>query len=144
MLALIASLYLPAARAADGAALFAAQCAGCHQAKGEGVEGMYPPLMGLAPWLAKPEGRAYVAQVITHGLFGGIEVGGKPYNGGFMPTFSHLSDDELLAVLGYVAEQLNTPAKGYSPIDAAALEAARKSTATGPALKAVRDKLPPR
>ena len=59
---------------ARGRALFfseRAQCASCHQPDGSGVEGMFPPLAKrLAPWLALPAGREYVAQVMMNGRFG--------------------------------------------------------------------------
>ena len=46
---------------ADGAAIFAAQCASCHQADGAGLPGVFPPLAG-SEWVnGKP---ALVAQIL--------------------------------------------------------------------------------
>lgn len=133
-----------AARAETGAEMFAAQCSGCHQADGSGVEGMYPPLTGLSGWAATPAGRAYLAQVLTHGLFGAIQVGGASYMGGLMPGFGHLKTEEIVDLLNFVTGTLNKPAKGYTPFDAALVEAARAAKYSGPEMKAVRDQLPKR
>jgi mono/diheme cytochrome c family protein len=141
-----ALLLLPASAAfADsGAEMFATQCSGCHQADGSGVEGMYPPLTGLSAWAATPAGRDYLAQVLTHGLFGQIQVGGASYMGGLMPGFAHLKTEEIVELLNFVTGTLNKPAKGYAPFDAALVEAARATKLSGPEMKPVRDKLPKR
>jgi mono/diheme cytochrome c family protein len=63
--ALGAALALAAgAAAAPGPAEdYLLHCSGCHQQDGAGVPGVVPPLSGLAPFLAKPEGRAYLVRV---------------------------------------------------------------------------------
>jgi mono/diheme cytochrome c family protein len=38
-------------------------CSGCHQRDGAGVPNLVPPLSDLAPFLATPEGRAYLVRV---------------------------------------------------------------------------------
>lgn len=133
-----------AALADSGAEMFATQCSGCHQADGSGVEGMYPPLTGLSAWASTPAGRDYLAQVLTHGLFGPIQVGGASYMGGLMPGFGHLKTEEIVELLNYVTGTLNKPAKGYAPFDAALVESARAAKLSGPEMKTVRDKLPKR
>ncbi|MDB5970928.1 MAG: cytochrome c [Hydrocarboniphaga sp.] len=143
-LLLAISLPAPAVMADPGAEMFATQCSGCHQADGSGVEGMYPPLTGLSAWAATPAGREYLAQVLTHGLFGTIEVGGASYMGGLMPGFAHLKIEEIVDLLNFVTGTLNQPAKNYTPFDAALVEAARAAKLSGPAMKPVRDKLPKR
>lgn len=89
-----------AARAQEdssGAALYAASCAGCHQAGGEGLPGTFPPLAGN-PAAADPE---YVATVIAEGKSGPIEVSGVPYDG-VMPPFGNLTPDEVAAITDHV------------------------------------------
>jgi mono/diheme cytochrome c family protein len=86
---------------ADGAAIFAAQCASCHQAAGTGVPGAFPPLAG-SNWV---NGRdVTLTQILLHGIQGTLTVNGTAYNGA-MPSFGHLSDADIAAVLTYVRSQ---------------------------------------
>ena len=53
-----------AAGAAPGPAEdYVLHCSACHQQDGAGVPGVVPPLSGLAPFLATPEGRTYLVRV---------------------------------------------------------------------------------
>lgn len=81
----------------EGASIYEADCASCHQANGEGISGSFPPLAGN-PAVAD---EAYVASVVRDGLSGAIEVLGVSYDS-TMPPVS-LSDDEVAAVAAYVA-----------------------------------------
>jgi mono/diheme cytochrome c family protein len=85
-----------AAAAVDGAAIFSARCAACHQATGAGLPGVFPPLAG-SNWV---NGRdTTVIQIVLHGIQGTLTVNGVTYNGA-MPTFGpQLSDAEIAAVL---------------------------------------------
>jgi mono/diheme cytochrome c family protein len=116
-----------AARAADGAALFATHCVACHQAGGVGTPGLAPALAGdLGRRAALPAGRDYLVQVMLAGLNGPIQSDGQAYNG-FMPSFARLSDAELAALLNHVVLELNAQAlpAGYQPLGAAEVAAAR-------------------
>lgn len=83
----------------DGAAVFSARCAACHQATGVGLPGVFPPLAG-SEWVAgKPE--TLVAMVL-HGINGPLTVQGNSYNGA-MPAFKdQLQDAEIAALLTHV------------------------------------------
>lgn len=84
---------------ADGAALYAARCAACHQATGTGVPGAFPPLAG-SEWVAGDAKR--LAALVLHGMTGPITVKGATYNGA-MPAFgAQLDDAEVAAVLTHV------------------------------------------
>ncbi|VTU16312.1 c-type cytochrome [Variovorax sp. RA8] len=85
--------------AVDGRQLFVAKCQACHQANGQGLPGVFPPLAG-ASWV---KGSVEVpVQILLHGLNGPIEVAGATYNGA-MPAFGEqLNDAELAAVLSFV------------------------------------------
>ena len=87
------------ASAVDGAAIFSARCAACHQATGTGLPGVFPPLAG-SNWV---NGRdTTVIQIVLHGIQGSLTVNGVKYNGA-MPTFgAQLSDAEIAAVLTHV------------------------------------------
>jgi mono/diheme cytochrome c family protein len=88
--------------AVDGAALYASLCAACHQATGQGLPGVFPPLAGT-PSIVGAERR--LAAIVLHGVTGSLTVGGTVYNGA-MPAFgAQLSDAEIAAVLTHVRSQ---------------------------------------
>jgi mono/diheme cytochrome c family protein len=103
----VAALACPGRAAASGAELFVAHCAVCHQAQGQGIPGMYPPLADSAGDLARSkDGREYLAHVLSFGLNGPIMVRGARYNG-FMQSWAALSDEEIAALLNYVLTAFN-------------------------------------
>jgi len=119
----LADVAAPAKSAvADGAAIFAAQCASCHQADGAGLPGVFPPLAG-SEWVnGKP---ALLAQILLHGINGPITVKGQNYQGQ-MPAFgAKLSDAEIAAVLSHVRSQWGNQSP---PMDAASVAAARAAS----------------
>ncbi len=82
----------------DGQQLFATHCVACHQATGQGLPGVFPPLAG-SEWV-KGDARV-LAHILLFGINGPIEVQGKPFQGQ-MPAFAHLSDEELAAVGSHI------------------------------------------
>ncbi len=88
-----------AADASPGATTFTQICASCHQAKGQGVPGTYPPLAGSA--LAQDADATKPIRIVLHGFQGAIERNGKTYNG-VMTAWAQLSDQEIADVLTYV------------------------------------------
>lgn len=122
-LALIASL----AGAADGKAVYAANCASCHQPDGAGADGLAPPLQGtLGKRLAV---RQYVPGIVLSGLAGKMVSKGVTYTG-MMPSWAHLPDAELAAVVNHVLGSFNAaelPATHvpFTPEDFAALRASK-------------------
>jgi len=84
--------------AADGAQVFADICAACHQAKGEGQPGDFPPLAGNPDLFLATD---FPATVVLNGLTGAIDVAGDSLDQ-TMPAFDFLSDDEIAAVIKYV------------------------------------------
>jgi len=88
--------------AADGAAIFDANCAFCHQAGGVGVPGQFPRLAGrVGAIAANPEGKKLLSQILLAGMGGRIVVDGEQIIG-VMPAFDALSDDDIAAVLSYL------------------------------------------
>ena len=85
----------------SGEAVYAAHCASCHQANGQGVAGAFPPVAGHAGELVADQGRDYLPLLLLYGLQGPIQVGGTTYNGQ-MPAWQQLSDEELAAVATYI------------------------------------------
>ncbi|SHH48658.1 c-type cytochrome [Pollutimonas bauzanensis] len=107
----------------DGRQIFTAACQACHQAAGQGLAGVFPPLAGSA-WVAgAPD---LLAKIVLHGMNGPIEVAGVTYSGA-MPAFGgQFSDAELAAVLTFIRQEWGNRAPA---LDAAMVEAARKATA---------------
>lgn len=83
---------------ADGGALFKEQCVGCHQVTGKGDGKHFPPLAGNSDLFLAPD---FPVKVLLHGMEGKIEVSGKKFNS-VMPTFDHLSDAQVAAIIHYV------------------------------------------
>lgn len=90
----------PAAAAApDGAAIFAARCAACHQATGLGT-GPYPPLAGNTDVTAADT--SAIIGTVLNGRSGPIQVNGKTFSGAMPAWKDTLTNDDIAAVLTYV------------------------------------------
>lgn len=107
-----------AGAAVDGKAVYAANCAACHQAAGTGLPGVFPPL-AKSEWVQSAP--AVVANIVLHGIDGELQVEGTTYNGQ-MPSFAHLSDAELAAVLSYVRSDWGNSAP---PVEEAVVKSER-------------------
>ncbi|HBR93039.1 MAG TPA: cytochrome C [Opitutae bacterium] len=87
-----------------GAKVFRNQCAACHQAEGNGVPGVYPPLEGSTWVTGHPE---VVSRILINGLNGKIEVKGNSYNGNmpaFGPSGLALSEKDLAGVITFIRQ----------------------------------------
>ncbi len=120
---------------AAGAVVYAAHCAGCHQATGQGIGGAFPPLAGsLGNYSASAAGRLTITHVLLFGLNGPIKAAGKPYNG-VMPAWgAQLSDLQIADVLDYIETAWNTA--GSLPKNPVQFTAASTAAARTPALTA--------
>lgn len=81
-----------------GKKLFARQCQQCHQAEGQGIPGVYPPLAG-SEWVVGDE--RLPAKILLLGMNGPITVKGESYNGN-MPPVGMWSDRDIASVLSYI------------------------------------------
>jgi cytochrome c6 len=98
-----------AAQAPDGKALFAKNCAACHQANGRGIPGAFPAL-AANPLVQGPA--ADVATVLLRGRGG-------------MPDFSaSLRDQDIALVLSYVRSSWGNQAAPLQEDEVAALRGA--------------------
>ena len=123
----------------DGASAYAANCAGCHQADGQGVPGAFPPLKGN-PVIVKDA--AYPALVALFGLQGKIEVNGAEFNGS-MPPLGHLDDATIAAIANHVLQTFNKEQlpKDFQPLDAATVAELRKKALSPQQVHEYRSKL---
>jgi mono/diheme cytochrome c family protein len=86
-------------------------CMACHQADGRGVAGNYPPLDGSRFVSGRPD---VLAALLLHGLQGQVTVEGETFNG-VMPSWSHLDDDQIAAVMTYVRSSWSNQAPAVAP-----------------------------
>ncbi|NBB85461.1 MAG: c-type cytochrome [Bacteroidetes bacterium] len=104
--------------AVDGGQIYTQRCQTCHQADGEGVAGVFPPLNQATQWLTGPEGRPI--RILLHGLGGELNVRGETYNGQ-MPAFGQLDDEEIAAVLTHVRQSWDNDASEITADQVAAV-----------------------
>ena len=110
-----------------GKALFAGTCSTCHQANGQGMEGVFPPLAKSDYIAADPK---RVPTAILHGLVGAVKVNGKDYNSN-MPPMSQLTDDEVANISTYVLNSWGNPGGRVTKAEAAAIRAQKPANASG-------------
>jgi nitrite reductase (NO-forming) len=91
---------------AAGKQLFTGTCSVCHQANGEGLPGVFPPLAG-SDYLAKQD-KNHLISIPLHGLTGKVTVNGKEYDS-VMPPMTQLTDDEVANLLTYVLNSWGNP-----------------------------------
>lgn len=119
--ALPATATQPATKPAvpDGAQLFSANCAACHQATGTGLPGVFPPLKGNSV-VNDPDPTRQIHAVL-HGLSGEV-VDGTKYAGA-MPGFKDILDDsQITAIINHERSAWGNHGK---PVMAAQVAAAR-------------------
>ncbi|MBX7143944.1 MAG: nitrite reductase, copper-containing [Oligoflexia bacterium] len=98
-----------------GKKVYASSCLMCHQANGEGLPAVFPPL-AKSDYLAKLSGandRSALVSIPAKGLSGKISVNKADYNA-VMPAVSGLSDSDLAAVLTYVTNSWGNSARPFS------------------------------
>lgn len=82
----------------NGELVYSRNCKVCHQDKGQGVSGYYPPIMGTES--SKGE-KDYLIKVLLYGLSGEVEIEGEKYNG-VMSNYRNLKDKDIADVLNYI------------------------------------------
>jgi len=95
-----------------GQQLFAGTCSVCHQANGEGLPGVFPPL-AKSDFLGDAK---KLVNVVLNGLSGKVTVNGKDYNS-VMPPMNQLNDDEVANILTYVLNSWGNPGGAVSTDD---------------------------
>jgi cytochrome c6 len=105
------------AQTVDGKAVFAKNCAACHQASGAGIPGAFPALKGNTFVQGDP---GAVISTVLKGRAG-------------MPTFATSIDDEKLAqVLSYIRQSWGNKADAVS---AQEVQAVRSQSSAGEVIK---------
>ena len=83
----------------DGKTLYENNCVSCHQADGNGVPNVFPPLNG-SEWVSGDPG--IVVKIVLNGLTGPIEVAGNEYNSVMAALGGVLSDQDITEIVNYV------------------------------------------
>jgi mono/diheme cytochrome c family protein/glucose/arabinose dehydrogenase len=105
-----------------GQAIYEALCLNCHQAGGQGLTGVYPPL-AKSEWVAgDPQ---LLIKLTIHGLAGPTKVLGKDYGLVPMPPMG-LDDQQLADVLTYVRSAFGNQAPAVKVTDVKAVREATK------------------
>jgi len=104
-----------------GESRFTGTCSVCHQANGEGLPNVFPPL-AHSDFLMADKQRAI--GIVLNGLTGKVTVNGNTFNS-VMPPMSQLNDDELANILTFVR---NSWGNSGEAVSAAEVKQVRAST----------------
>lgn len=91
--------YAQSSQDPDGETLYLSHCASCHQANGEGIMGVFPPLNGV-DWVTGDQGR--LTRIVLDGVMGQMQVGEMVYTGVMPPWKTFMNDQEIAALLTYI------------------------------------------
>ncbi len=101
-----------------GKEVYTLNCQSCHMEKGEGMEGVYPPL-AKTTYLKDTK---KIIDVVLNGQFGEVIVNGKKYNTD-MPAQAYLTDEQIADVLTYIRSSWGNK---YPAVKPAQVKAQRK------------------
>ena len=107
------------AQVAAGEVLFKGTCSACHQAQGQGLPSVFPPL-AKSDYLMQNKRRSI--EVVINGLTGPVTVNGQSYNS-VMPPMSQLSDDGIANILTYVRNAWGNAGEAVSPDEVTSIRA---------------------
>lgn len=96
---------------AEGYQLYTTYCANCHQADGQGMASLYPPLKA-SEFLNNKKNFICITK---NGMAGEIQVNGKTYNRP-MPANPRLTDIEIAEIVTYVYNTWGNET-AYTPTD---------------------------
>jgi nitrite reductase (NO-forming) len=105
-----------------GAALFNGTCSVCHQANGEGLPNVFPPL-AKSDFLMADKKRA--VEIVLNGFSGPVTVNGNAFNS-VMPPMSQLNDDEIANILTFTMNTWGNEGEVTSAEEVAAVRAQTK------------------
>lgn len=107
----------------DGEELYMTRCMSCHQANGDGISGVFPPLTN-SEWVTGDKGR--LIRLILNGMAGEVEVNGVIYTGAMPPWNTFLNDEQVAAVLTYIRSSWGNEANEVTVEEVAAVREATK------------------
>ena len=109
--------------APDGEQIYMTRCLSCHQANGQGMASVFPPLDG-ADWVVGEKDP--LIGIILHGVMGEMKVNDVTYSGAMPPWGGYLSDEDIAALLTYIRTSWSNEA---SEVTAEEVAKVREATA---------------
>lgn len=106
-----------------GKKVFQTNCLVCHQANGNGMPGVFPPLAG-SEWVNDPAHEPHVVRIVLSGLQGPVTVKGTTYNNVMTPFGPVLKDQQIADVLSYIRQEWGNSAPEVTVETVAAIRAA--------------------
>lgn len=103
----------------SGMAVYNANCATCHGAKGAGQTGAFPPLDGNGVVTGDPK---TVIKIVKLGLKGPVRMKGVMYNGQMPAWNGTLSDAQIASVVTYIRGAWSNAAPAVSTADVSAVK----------------------
>jgi len=85
---------------ARGQQVYTEYCKTCHQANGQGLGTVYPPLAKSDYLKSTP--MPQIIKEVVNGKSGKIKVNGKEYNGVMAPLPKKYTDEDIASVITYV------------------------------------------
>lgn len=85
---------------ARGQQVYTEYCKTCHQANGQGLGAVYPPLAKSDYLKSTP--MPQIIKEVVNGKSGKIKVNGKEYNGVMAPLPKKYTDEDIASVITYV------------------------------------------
>ncbi len=89
-----------------GRNVYIATCIACHQAQGEGIPGLHPPLANTNYVLGD---KINLINIILLGMYDPVTIDSVKYTS-VMPSFAQLTDQEIADVLSYVRNSFGNKA----------------------------------
>ncbi len=96
----------------SGKTVFADNCTSCHQEDAKGLEETFPPLAENTDLFLAED---FPVKVLLNGMSGTITVNGQTYEGE-MPSFGHLEDAEIAALVNYLRGNFGNDVTSYPEI----------------------------
>lgn len=108
----------------DGEKVYQSRCMSCHQANGQGMSSVFPPLVGTK-WVLGDKGR--LIRIILNGLSGPIKVNGTSFSGAMPPWKDAMSDEQIAQVATYVRTSWGNDTTAVTTSEVARVRAATKN-----------------
>lgn len=113
-----------------GQKIYMVSCFACHQANGQGMPDMFPPLAS-SDWVqaGKPD---RVVRIVIHGMVGPLHINGEAFSSPapLMPAQAHLTDQQVADVLTYIRSSWGNDAGAVSADQVSAIRKAEASRST--------------
>lgn len=97
---------------ARGATIYKEYCQTCHQANGQGLGTVFPPV-AKSDYMAAASSSQIIKEVVN-GKSGKVKVNGKEYNGVMAPLPAKYSAEDVAAVLTYVYGSFGNKARVFT------------------------------